>query len=214
MDTGIRFDIAYETMPWHKVDAVAFDIGNVLVEYPPEKLVAGLYPDDPQKQAHMLRYVYGGPQWQEIDRGTLDFERAARQIAEGGVYPYEDYLNVFLTGIELKELIEEGWRAAERCRRAGKRLYLLSNYSREGYRALRERFADRFALFDGAVISYELLMLKPERGIYEALLKRFSLEADRLLFIDDLLPNVEGARACGISAFHYAAPGALDRFFL
>ena len=25
MSEGIRFDLAYETMPWHKVDAVVFD---------------------------------------------------------------------------------------------------------------------------------------------------------------------------------------------
>ena len=27
MENGIRFDLEYETMPWHRVDAVVFDIG-------------------------------------------------------------------------------------------------------------------------------------------------------------------------------------------
>lgn len=30
MENGIRFDLEYETMPWHRVDAVVFDIGNIL----------------------------------------------------------------------------------------------------------------------------------------------------------------------------------------
>ena len=54
--------------------------------------------------------------------------------------------------IEIKTPIEEGWRAAERCRRAGKRLYLLSNYPQEGYMRMREKFADRFRVFDGGVM--------------------------------------------------------------
>ena len=29
MENGIRFDLEYETMPWHRVDAVVFDIGNM-----------------------------------------------------------------------------------------------------------------------------------------------------------------------------------------
>lgn len=215
MAEGIRFDREYETMPWHKVDAVAFDIGNVLVRYAPESLVAGLFPQDEEKRRHMLRFVYGGPQWQALDRGSITFEEAARQLAAKGVYPYEDYLRVFLTGLELREPVEEGWRAAARCRRAGKRLYILSNYSREGYDALRGRLGPRFdAQFDGAVISSHLLLLKPERAIYEALLRKYALAPERVLFIDDLEKNVDGACACGLGGFHFAQPGALDRFFI
>lgn len=214
MNQGIRFDLAYETMPWHKADAVVFDIGNVLVRYAPEELAARIFPGEEEKQRHMLERVYGGPQWQEIDRGTLGFEEAARQLADGGAYPYEDYLRAFRTGLELSEPVEEGWRAAARCRRAGKRLYLLSNYSLEGYRALRERFGARFDVFDGGVISSHELLLKPEAAIYDTLLRRYSLEAGRTLFIDDSLANVEGAMRAGIHGFHMNESGKMDRFFV
>ena len=43
MEAGTRFDLIYETMPWHKVDTVVFDIGTVLVRYAPEEIVKELW---------------------------------------------------------------------------------------------------------------------------------------------------------------------------
>ena len=107
------------------------------------------------------------------------------------------------------------FRAARRCRRAGKRLYLLSNYPREGYRRMREKFADEFGdLFDGGVISSACHFVKPEKEIYEKLIADCALTPERTLFIDDTLPNVEGAMKLGINGFHMHEKGMMDRFFL
>lgn len=213
MIEGTRFDLAYATMPWHRIEAVAFDIGNVLVRYVPEELCERLFPDDQAERQHMLESVYHGPLWQQIDRGTLTYEEAAERLAAEGDYPYADYLRAFRSGMALTQLLEEGWRAAERCRLAGKRLYLLSNYSREGYRALRERFAERFSIFDGDCISSHYLLLKPEPAFYQTLIDKFALDPAKTLFIDDMLENVDGAIRAGLNAFHMNAPGRLDRFF-
>ncbi len=213
MRAGFRFDQIYETMPWNQVDAVVFDIGNVLIRFAPQEFVRALFPDDETEQRHMLERVYNGPEWQEFDRGTLSFEVAARQFHARFGYPEEDYLRTIRECLELKEPIQEGWRAVSRCRLAGKRLYLLSNYSREGYKAVRERFKDRFAQFDGDCISAYYHQIKPERAIYETLLQKFSLEPSRTLFIDDTLPNIERAIEMGIHGFHMHESGMLDRFF-
>ena len=102
-----------------------------------------------------------------------------------------------------------------RCRRAGKRLYLLSNYPREGYLRMREKFADRFGeLFDGGVISYACHLVKPEKAIYEKLIADCGLDPAHTLFIDDTLPNVEAAMKMGINGFHMHEKGMMDRFFL
>ena len=211
---GIRFDLTYETMPWHKVDTVVFDIGNVLIRYEPRKIVRELFPGDEEKQRHMLEKVYFAPEWNEFDRGTLEYDDAARMFSQRYGYAQEDYLRAVRVCLELKEPIEESWRAVARCKRAGKRLYLLSNYSREGYLRLRERFADRFALFDGDCVSAFYHQIKPEPEIYETLIGKFSLEPERTLFIDDSLANIEAACARGIHGFHLHENGMLDRFFL
>ena len=214
MNEGARFDLLYDTMPWHKVDTVVFDIGNILIRFAPDDFLQQLFPGDPDRQQAMLRQVYQGRYWPEFDRGTIEYEEAARRLAEEFGGRSEDYMHALTGWIELKTPIEEGWRAARRCRRAGKRLLLLSNYHRVAYARLREKFADRFEVFDGGVISCDLHRNKPEPEIYAALMEKFALTPGRTLFIDDTLANVEGARRMGINGFHMHESGMLDRFFL
>lgn len=215
MNEGTRFDLLYGTMPWHKVDAVIFDIGNVLIRYAPDDFLQILFPGDEQKQRDMMAHVYKGPYWPCFDRGTMEYEEAARRLTETYGGSYADYMHALEGWIEIKPPVEEGFRAARRCRRAGKRLYLLSNYPRRGYERMREKYAGLFGdLFDGGVISCYEHQLKPEREIYQTLIGRYGLEPSRSLFIDDTLGNVEGAMKMGIHGFHMHESGMMDRFFL
>lgn len=214
MPNATRFDLAYDTMPWHKVDAVVFDIGNVLIHFAPDGFVQQLFPGDAAMQRHMLEHVFHGPYWADFDRGTLTYEEAAARLARQTGGREADYLHALYGWIELKTPIDEGWRAVRRCRRAGKRLYLLSNYPREGYARLREKFADLFQSFDGGCISFQCHHLKPEEAIYLELIDSCGLEPSRTLFIDDTLQNVEGALNCGLHGFHMHESGMLDRFFI
>ena len=51
MNEGTRFDLMYDTMPWHKVDAVVFDIGNILIRYAPDHFLEILFPGGRTKAA-------------------------------------------------------------------------------------------------------------------------------------------------------------------
>ena len=102
-----------------------------------------------------------------------------------------------------------------RAKRAGKKLYLLSNYPQTGYERLRGKFADHFGdLFDGGVISCYDHVVKPEMEIYQLLCDRCGIDKSRAVFIDDTLKNVEGAMKFGMHGFHLHEKGMLDRFFV
>ena len=215
MNEGTRFDLVYDTMPWHKVDAVVFDIGNILIRYAPDHFLEILFPGDAQKQRDMMARVYGGPYWPRFDRGTMTYEDAAREMVAVYGGTYEDYMHALTGWIEIKTPIEEGWRAAQRCRSAGKKLYLLSNYPQRGYERLREKFANLFdPLFDGGVISCYEHVMKPEREIYARLCERYGIDPARAVFIDDTPVNVEGACEFGLNGFYLQESGMMDRFFI
>jgi HAD superfamily hydrolase (TIGR01509 family) len=57
-----------------------------------------------------------------------------------------------------------------------------------------------YDLFDHRFLSHELGLVKPDREIFEHVLARLGCPADRVLFLDDNLINVEGARAAGLHA--------------
>ncbi|HUE12086.1 MAG TPA: HAD-IA family hydrolase, partial [Steroidobacteraceae bacterium] len=57
---------------------------------------------------------------------------------------------------------------------------------------------DFWKLFQGIVISGEVKMLKPERGIFEYLLDRYELSPAQTVFIDDHPQNILAAQSLGL----------------
>lgn len=60
-----------------------------------------------------------------------------------------------------------------------------------------------FAHFSDAVYSHEAGLMKPDPAIYHHALEKFKLAPQNTLFIDDLLPNIEAARALNLLTHHY-----------
>jgi FMN phosphatase YigB (HAD superfamily) len=77
----------------------------------------------------------------------------------------------------------------------------------------REKFAHARALslLDafGIVVSAHERLLKTDPRIYALLCERHGLAPDDCIFIDDSLPNVEGARAFGMLGHHFREASAL-----
>lgn len=57
-----------------------------------------------------------------------------------------------------------------------------------------------YNIFDFVVISCEISMRKPDREIYEFVLKKLNVEPEECVFVDDKLENVEGAKKIGLKA--------------
>ncbi|MDP4508675.1 HAD family hydrolase [Nonomuraea turcica] len=69
-----------------------------------------------------------------------------------------------------------------------------------------EEHLDRLGLTyfaDDLVSSARVGVAKPDRRIYEIAAERAGVPAERCLFVDDRLPNVEAARALGMTGVHY-----------
>ena len=86
-------------------------------------------------------------------------------------------------------------------------VWLLSNTN--PYHILEE---ERFKLFDkvtGGIYSFEVGSRKPEDDIYLRALETAGAIAEKSLFIDDLIDNVEKARALNMNAIHFKSIGDL-----
>ena len=61
-------------------------------------------------------------------------------------------------------------------------------------------------MFDYVFLSFEIGLRKPDREIYEYVLKSIQTTPNNVLFIDDYINNIQGAKECGIQtccAFGY-----------
>lgn len=59
---------------------------------------------------------------------------------------------------------------------------------------------ERQDLFDAEVLSGEVGITKPDVRIYEMLAQKLGVEPEECVMIDDLLPNIEGAKRAGMKA--------------
>jgi glucose-1-phosphatase len=51
-------------------------------------------------------------------------------------------------------------------------------------------------------VSYKIGLRKPDSEAFQFVVEAIGVPAERILFFDDVLANVEGARACGLQAVH------------
>jgi putative hydrolase of the HAD superfamily len=117
--------------------------------------------------------------------------------------------------VAMHEFAERYWAAlgpneamldlAARARGAGYRTALLTNNVREWEPRWRAIFAVD-ELFEVVVDSAFVGLRKPDPAIYRLTCERLGLPAGECLFVDDLEPNVEAARAVGLGAVQYRDP--------
>ena len=137
--------------------------------------------------------------WVEYDRGTLTLDQVVAALcALHGCTP-EVARAYVREAIDRQAPVRATERLVGELKRAGYRLYVLSNMSREFIDFLRR--ADVYALFDGEVVSCEEGTVKPEPRIYRILLDRYGLDPAQTLFIDDRAANIAAAREAGIDGF-------------
>lgn len=195
-----------------RVRNVIFDVGGVLLEWNPGRVLADFYAE-PQLRALVRQSVFDHPEWRALDRGDLgERELIANAGARTGRPAAE--LAALLAAARDSLLPKADTIALLRSLHAAAvPLYCLSNMPVPVYTHLRAR-NDFWGLFEGIVISGEVGLLKPEPAIFEHLLRQFALAADQSVFIDDVVENVKAARAAGLAAIHFEGAAACARELL
>ena len=207
----LMLDDKYPTMPWDEIDAVVFDVGNVLLLWNFTELLTRILPDRSDLYDVLTTRVFKSPYWCMRDRGSATLEEviAAMSKTAPELEPY--VRRVMENWIDLPAM-PEGVSALKACKAHGKRLYALTNYADKEF-AHACATHDFFALFDDYVVSGREHMVKPQQGIYDCLISRFGLDPSRTLFIDDSPANIEAALECGWQGLCYNKPGKLAQFF-
>lgn len=179
--------------------AFLFDIGNVLLRFDfhlaLRALAAQSDASDPVEVLSRIELVKFALEDGQIDRagfvrGVFDVLRYRGTEAEF-IAAWED---IFAPNEPMLALVEQ---LHERFP-----LYLLSNTSDIHVDYIFRRYPV-FQRFSGAVYSYKVKASKPDPAIYRIACEQLGIEPAATFFIDDLLPNIEAARALGFRTHHY-----------
>ena len=179
-----------------KIKNIIFDLGGVLFRRDPKKCT----PDFIDFFA-FVRFPKMPLFWEEYDRGTYSLDEVIDLLCREKGVSREQCVEYVRLAIDKQEPIALTETLIEDLKRAGYRLFVLSNMSKEFIAFLRR--VPVYRHFDGEVVSCEEHVVKPDAEIYRRLVERYGLDVSETLFIDDRKENVEAARNEGWEGFNF-----------
>jgi len=190
-----------------RIKGVIFDLGGVVVEWDPMLLYRKLFRDEGGAADFLARI--GTPEWNEKqDAGRTLADGTAELLAR---FPgWEKEIHAYYgRWIEMIGGLVPGTGAVIReLKAAGVHVFALSNWSRETFPQVADRF-EELRLFEQIVLSGYHGCAKPDARLYRIALERFAMPAQSLVFVDDSPRNVAGAEAAGIRALLFTGADKL-----
>lgn len=182
---------------------IIFDIGNVLVDFHPQKVLEQMGFCREHIEA-ILDATVRSKAWVELDRGVIPEEEVIADMRKKVPQDVQaEFDRFFAEGrpdlVEVYPYVHE-W--IHHFRERGYKIYLLSNYPVSFFELHSSSFTF-LPLADGRVVSGYVRMIKPDAEIYYHLLEKYQLQAEECIFIDDNAANIEAANALGIHGVQF-----------
>ena len=188
------------------IDLVLWDIGQVVYQSPFERF------DELEDHTGMARgtlprgpFVEGGDaEYDLVDSGARDEPEYWRDI--------ESLARQSVPGLHIYDALRElGWEGRGRPVVLGLLEDIPTRYrqavlTNDATKFLGEGWRDTWeyaGFFERIVDSLDIGVRKPEVAAYSAAVEILGAQPGRVLFIDDLTANVEGARAAGLQGFRF-----------
>ncbi|MCL2718377.1 MAG: HAD family phosphatase [Lachnospiraceae bacterium] len=175
---------------------IVFDIGNVLAGFNWQEFYSRFGFSD-EIQERLADCTVRGPLWAEMDHGVMGHQEilAAFKQYDPSLIKEIDIVFQDLKGMIKRYDYTIPW--INELKEQGYKVYIISNIFAKMIHDCAEEL-NFISLVDGAVLSYQEKVIKPDSKIYRLFLERYDLNANECIFIDDLERNINAARNIGI----------------
>lgn len=182
--------------------AVVYDIGRVLIEWDVHALYRTIIPDDTE------RHWFLDEVWRPEDNARCDMGEPFAAVVAERAAEHPEWATA-LSAIEHRWIetipgpVAGAFEVVRELHHGGVALHGLSNFSAETFPLIQHRYPV-FDLLDPIVISGDHPgLLKPDPRFFELLCELVGRTPEEMLFVDDSLPNVEGAARLGFRTHHF-----------
>jgi putative hydrolase of the HAD superfamily len=201
------------------IKVLVFDLGKVILPFDHRPVIPAIHARSALRDEVTV---------EEMFQHFFDWGRGIYMAYESGRVSTEEFFKGLSDRFKLDLTIEEFghiwnsifWEDPEviaivrGLKARGYPLFLLSNTNELHFDFIRREFPI-VNEFDQLILSHEVKSRKPEREIYEEILKRTHVRPEEVLFVDDMEQNVRGAEELGIKAHLFTgAAGLRDRLAL
>ena len=183
------------------IRSIIFDMGRVLVHFSHDEMFAAMGRVCGATGQQIREWLWDSGLEDRFERGEID-AAGVRDELQRQVETEIDVADLMRAASDIFTLNEPLMPVLERLRQAGYRLIVLSNTCPPHVEWIGNQFSllDRF---DDRVFSYEVGAMKPSPEIYRVAVEVAGCEAAECFFVDDLVENVEAARALGLDGAVY-----------
>lgn len=192
-----------------QVKAVVFDIGNVLIEWQPERFFDSVIGPDRRRAMFAAIDLHGIND--EVDRGG-NFRDTIHAAAKANPDWHDEVLMWHDRWIEMAApAIDHSVRLLRALRQAQVPVFALSNFGIQTFE-IAEPAYPFMGEFDKRYISGHMGVIKPDAEIYRQVEADCGVPPAGLLFTDDRIDNIDMAAARGWQTHHFDGPqGWADR---
>ena len=197
----------------HKYDIVAamkqtikhiiFDIGNVLFKYNPTHIIECLTPESKYKKFY-LEQLFNSDYWQQMDRGDISLEKVKKKLTEKHHLTdnEQNEITTLVNNFTKHLILDNDMKHLFNTLNHHYNLYILSNFQSKPFQQLLKN-NPFLTKAKGIVVSANVMMKKPEIGIYHFLLSQYRLLPHECIFIDDMKDNINTAKKLLIKTIHF-----------
>jgi 2-haloacid dehalogenase len=191
--------------PLHDINSIVFDLGGVLIDWNPDHVYKTIF-----ETKEEMDWFYNNictSDWNEEQDAGRSLQEATELLVkkfpahEVNIRTYYDRWEEMLGG-PIDETVKIFRELKEK---NSVRTFALTNWSAETFPRALELF-DFLHWFDGRVVSGEERTRKPFKDIYEILVKRYSINPQQGLFVDDKAKNLQPAAELGFHTIHFTSP--------
>ena len=170
---------------------IVFDIGNVLVRWDPLPAVIHHFPEEKFPEI-LTTTIFKSKIWYDLNLGKLT-EINAIKLYSKELKIAENKLQELIASIKESLIpIDGSFELLNELYMLKFPLYCITDNVKEIMIFLKNRY-DFLTKFSDIVVSAELGVLKPNPLMYQKLINSHGFIPSETVFIDDLLPNIQGA---------------------
>lgn len=191
-----------------KLKFIYFDLGKVLVDFTVERMCRQMAEVAQTRMEEIHRVLFSDGLEVQYERGLLSTEEFYQEFCRR-LGRCVDFERLAKAAADIFTWKPESAALAVHLHQAGYRLGILSNTSPLHWQHCWRRYCVLRETFSVYALSYQLGHLKPNAEIYQKAVELIGCRPEEIFFVDDHLPNVEGARAVGLDAVQYTGPADL-----
>lgn len=183
-----------------KYSVIVFDLGNTLIRFDHNiaaRKLANLFHLDSKK---IYDTFFDSEITRAFDKGQMSPKEFCKKATEliGVKLPFKDFVAIW------NDIFWEDEAACDIARQLKKsyKLFLLSNVNRLHFEYIRKKF-DIINVFDEIILSFMVGAIKPDRLIFEDVIRRAGGDKTKILYIDDREDLIKEASALGIDSVRF-----------